>query len=74
MLAKYAQAIEIMRELPDYDQHSWHYWWYTHWVKRATRTALRIRWVSLLSRQKVKHDSGGDQGSWQRVAACGGWE
>jgi N-acetylneuraminic acid mutarotase len=33
MLAKYAQAIEIMRELPDYDQHSWNYWWYTHWVK-----------------------------------------
>jgi N-acetylneuraminic acid mutarotase len=33
MLAKYAQAIEIMRELPDYDQHSWKYWWYTHWVK-----------------------------------------
>ena len=33
MLAKYAQAIEIMRELPDYDQRSWKYWWYTHWVK-----------------------------------------
>jgi len=33
MLAKYARAIEIMRELPDYDQHSWKWWWYTHWVK-----------------------------------------
>jgi len=33
MLAKYGQAIEIMRELPDYDQRSWKYWWYTHWVK-----------------------------------------
>jgi N-acetylneuraminic acid mutarotase len=33
MLAKYAQAIEIMRELPEYDQHSWKWWWYTHWVK-----------------------------------------
>jgi tyrosinase len=33
MLAKYAQAIEIMRELPDYDQRSWKWWWYTHWVK-----------------------------------------
>src|SRR5262249_6858998 len=32
MLAKYARAIEIMRELPDYDQHSWKWWWYTHWV------------------------------------------
>ena len=33
MLAKYARAIEIMRELPEYDQHSWKFWWYTHWVK-----------------------------------------
>ena len=33
MLAKYARAIEIMRELPDYDHHSWTWWWYTHWVK-----------------------------------------
>jgi N-acetylneuraminic acid mutarotase len=33
MLAKYARAVEIMRELPDYDQHSWKWWWYTHWVK-----------------------------------------
>jgi N-acetylneuraminic acid mutarotase len=33
MLAKYARAIEIMRELPEYDQHSWKWWWYTHWVK-----------------------------------------
>ena len=33
MLAKYAQAVEIMRELPEYDQHSWKWWWYTHWVK-----------------------------------------
>jgi N-acetylneuraminic acid mutarotase len=33
MLAKYAQAVEIMRTLPDYDQHSWNWWWYTHWVK-----------------------------------------
>ena len=33
MLAKYARAVEIMRELPDYDQHSWNWWWYTHWVK-----------------------------------------
>jgi N-acetylneuraminic acid mutarotase len=33
MLGKYARAIEIMRELPDYDQRSWKWWWYTHWVK-----------------------------------------
>jgi hypothetical protein len=33
MLAKYARAIETMRELPEYDQHSWKWWWYTHWVK-----------------------------------------
>ena len=33
MLAKYARAVEIMRTLPDYDTHSWTWWWYTHWVK-----------------------------------------
>jgi len=33
MLAKYAQAIEIMQELPDYDQRSWKWWWNTHWIK-----------------------------------------
>jgi N-acetylneuraminic acid mutarotase len=33
MLAKYAQAVEIMRTLPLYDKHSWNWWWYTHWVK-----------------------------------------
>jgi N-acetylneuraminic acid mutarotase len=33
MLAKYAQAIEIMRQLPDSDQRSWKWWWNTHWVK-----------------------------------------
>ena len=33
MLAKYAQAIEIMRTLPDYDTHSWNWWWNTHWIK-----------------------------------------
>jgi N-acetylneuraminic acid mutarotase len=33
MLAKYAQAIEIMRQLPDYDQRSWTWWWNTHWIK-----------------------------------------
>ena len=33
MLAKYARAVEIMRELPDYDQRSWNWWWNTHWVK-----------------------------------------
>jgi hypothetical protein len=33
MLAKYARAIDIMRTLPDYDTHSWNWWWYTHWVK-----------------------------------------
>jgi N-acetylneuraminic acid mutarotase len=33
MLAKYARAVEIMRESPEYDQHSWKWWWYTHWVK-----------------------------------------
>jgi len=33
MLAKYAQAVEIMRELPEYDQRSWKWWWNTHWVK-----------------------------------------
>jgi tyrosinase len=33
MLAKYARAVDIMRTLPDYDTHSWTWWWYTHWVK-----------------------------------------
>ena len=33
MLAKYARAIEIMRELPEYDPHSWTWWWNTHWIK-----------------------------------------
>jgi hypothetical protein len=33
MLAKYARAVEIMRTLPEYDQHSWNFWWYTHWIK-----------------------------------------
>jgi N-acetylneuraminic acid mutarotase len=33
MLAKYAQAIEIMRQLPDHDQRSWKWWWNTHWIK-----------------------------------------
>ena len=33
MLAKYAQAVEIMKTLPDSDEHSWTWWWYTHWVK-----------------------------------------
>ena len=33
MLAKYARAIEIMRELPEYDQRSWTWWWNTHWIK-----------------------------------------
>ena len=33
MLAKYARAIEIMRELPDHDQRSWKWWWNTHWIK-----------------------------------------
>jgi N-acetylneuraminic acid mutarotase len=33
MLAKYARAVEIMHELPEYDQRSWTWWWYTHWIK-----------------------------------------
>jgi hypothetical protein len=33
MLAKYARAIELMRELPEYDPHSWTWWWNTHWIK-----------------------------------------
>ena len=33
MLAKYARAIEIMRQLPDHDTHSWTWWWNTHWIK-----------------------------------------
>jgi N-acetylneuraminic acid mutarotase len=33
MLVKYARAVEIMRTLPSYDQHSWTWWWNTHWVK-----------------------------------------
>ncbi len=33
MLAKYAQAVEIMRELPQHDQRSWQWWWNTHWIK-----------------------------------------
>jgi N-acetylneuraminic acid mutarotase len=33
MLAKYAKAVEIMKTLPDSDEHSWTWWWYSHWVK-----------------------------------------
>jgi N-acetylneuraminic acid mutarotase len=33
MLAKFARAIEIMRELPAYDPYSWTWWWNTHWIK-----------------------------------------
>lgn len=33
MLAKYEQAIKIMRGLPDHDPHSWNWWWNTHWIK-----------------------------------------
>jgi N-acetylneuraminic acid mutarotase len=33
MLAKYARAIELMRELTEYDPHSWTWWWNTHWIK-----------------------------------------
>ena len=33
MLSKYAQAIKIMKQLPDDDPHSWNWWWYTHWIK-----------------------------------------
>ena len=33
MLAKYAQAIEIMKSLPAYDTRSWTWWWNTHWIK-----------------------------------------
>jgi N-acetylneuraminic acid mutarotase len=33
MLAKYARAIDIMRELPAHDKRSWNWWWYTHWIK-----------------------------------------
>jgi hypothetical protein len=33
MLAKYARAVEIMRELPIHDQRSWTWWWNTHWIK-----------------------------------------
>jgi N-acetylneuraminic acid mutarotase len=33
MLAKYARAIEIMRELPEYNTRSWTWWWNTHWIK-----------------------------------------
>ena len=33
MLAKYVQAIEIMKTLPDHDPRSWNWWWYTHWIK-----------------------------------------
>ena len=33
MLAKYARAIDIMRELPEHDPRSWTWWWNTHWIK-----------------------------------------
>jgi N-acetylneuraminic acid mutarotase len=33
MLEKYSRAIDIMRQLPAYDQHSWTWWWNTHWIK-----------------------------------------
>jgi len=33
MLAKFARAIDIMRQLPEYDQRSWTWWWNTHWIK-----------------------------------------
>ena len=38
MLAKYARAIELMRELPEYDPHSWTWWWNTHWIKGPRRS------------------------------------
>lgn len=33
MLAKYTQAVVLMRQLPESDPHSWNWWWYTHWIK-----------------------------------------
>ena len=33
MLEKYARAINLMRELPKHDSHSWKWWWYTHWIE-----------------------------------------
>jgi N-acetylneuraminic acid mutarotase len=33
MLAKYARAVEIMKQLPAYDTRSWTWWWNTHWIK-----------------------------------------
>ena len=34
MLAKYAQAIEIMQDVAGLRyQHSWNWWWNTHWIK-----------------------------------------
>jgi peroxiredoxin len=33
MLEKYAQAVKLMRGLPEHDSHSWKWWWYTHWIK-----------------------------------------
>jgi peroxiredoxin/N-acetylneuraminic acid mutarotase len=34
MLEKYARAVTLMRQLPDYDSHSWNWWWNTHWIKK----------------------------------------
>ena len=42
MLAKYARAIEIMRQLPDYDPHSWKWWWNTHWIKGYPRRSVGL--------------------------------
>ncbi|HEY2588387.1 MAG TPA: redoxin domain-containing protein [Tepidisphaeraceae bacterium] len=33
MLAKYARAVTLMRELPESDSRSWQWWWNTHWMK-----------------------------------------
>ena len=33
MLAKFAEAMVLMKKLPDQDPHSWNWWWYTHWIK-----------------------------------------
>jgi hypothetical protein len=38
MLAKYVGRSRSCGRLPDYDTHSWTWWWYTHWVKGRRRS------------------------------------
>jgi Common central domain of tyrosinase len=46
LLAKFAQAIKIMRELPDHDPHSWN-WWCNPWINGGERIdTVYMNWLS----------------------------